>query len=439
MKQANQYESAGLYEEAADLYIRSLQANSDNMESKVGLKKTGQLALDNKQKQFSQLYQSRQTKEAVYAYIDAENYLRQAESLGVYLNFDQTNRSHFEEVKTIYLDKLYKEGVNYLQQENFMMAEPLLGEIRNIDNSYKDTREQWIIARYEPIYRDGINFTSTGLNRKAYYAFDQVLRGAGGYKDAVSLREKALHKATITIALVPFFTSNQSQNTTAEQLQSHTISAVSNLKTPFYRVIYDPVINSFGKLNFITEPMLAIQLMKAAGLKLSTNYLLTAKITTCTQFTNPVKNIPQKAYLKITKNRTTESGERESYQTYEKVYYNQQKGNSGASLSISYMLINIETNEVLVSNVFNGSDADETLSASFDGNYKNLVPGTWKYSSKKDPMDRMVTSTTAINQLRKSFNTKSKEIISGNKLMENLIIQATIAMASDIERFNPEK
>ena len=41
-KKASEFEKAGLYEDAADFYYKSVQKNDKNVEAKLGLRKNGQ-------------------------------------------------------------------------------------------------------------------------------------------------------------------------------------------------------------------------------------------------------------------------------------------------------------------------------------------------------------------------------------------------------------
>ena len=55
-KLALKNEQAGLYEDAAELYLKSLNADKENIDAKIGAKKNGQLTLDDKLRKFSKSY-----------------------------------------------------------------------------------------------------------------------------------------------------------------------------------------------------------------------------------------------------------------------------------------------------------------------------------------------------------------------------------------------
>ena len=73
-KQAAKFEQAGLYEDAAEYYYEAVKRKDSNVEAKLGLRKNGQITLENKLSAFMTAYNGADYQEAVYKYKDAESY-----------------------------------------------------------------------------------------------------------------------------------------------------------------------------------------------------------------------------------------------------------------------------------------------------------------------------------------------------------------------------
>lgn len=110
VKKASLLENSGLYSDAANNYFNSLQKNINNIDAKLGLKRTGQLVLDDKIENFKSLYQNGSAKEAVYAYRSAEDYLKKIQGVGIKLIFPEEEKNYYREVEDTYLNQIYGEA-----------------------------------------------------------------------------------------------------------------------------------------------------------------------------------------------------------------------------------------------------------------------------------------------------------------------------------------
>jgi hypothetical protein len=84
-KRGLKFEEAGLYDMAAQAYFRSLKANANNIDARIGLKKNGQRVLDEKVLQVHSAYEASDYKKTVYGYLDAKEYKDMVATLAVEL------------------------------------------------------------------------------------------------------------------------------------------------------------------------------------------------------------------------------------------------------------------------------------------------------------------------------------------------------------------
>jgi hypothetical protein len=129
VKKGLKLENTGLYMDAAQEYYRSLVANRNNIDAKLGLKRTGQLVLEDKIDQFKSQYQNGTPKDAVYAYRNAEEYYKKVKNVGVPLIFPEEQKSYYREVEDVYLNQVYVDASKALDLEEFGTAEKLFAEV----------------------------------------------------------------------------------------------------------------------------------------------------------------------------------------------------------------------------------------------------------------------------------------------------------------------
>ncbi|TAJ15568.1 hypothetical protein DMA11_01355 [Marinilabiliaceae bacterium JC017] len=438
VNKAQKLDDAGLYQEAADMYYKSLQANAKNIDAKLGLKRTGQLVLDDKIKSFKNLYNNSTDKDAVYAFLAAEKYYQQVAVFGIQLELPEENRAYFNEVKETYLDKQYAEAIKALNLEEFSPAEKLFHEILTIDANYKDSKTHWITAKYEPVYREGNDYLASNLNRSAYYNFERILKETGNYKNSLSLKEEALNKALITIAIVPFnyYSSNQKQ--AAAQLKAKIVNNVNHFKSPFFKVINDQVINSIPKHNLGSDPVTTVQWLKNNGANITAKTILTGRIVRFDRYDGDLVKEPKKGYIKHSYDVVDgKTGEVEHKTVYNKVKYYECKKHNHVQLNLEYSLVNIQTGEILLSDVINLETKDEINYAKFDGDYQQLVPGYWEYADKESESDQVYDDHQAVEQLRTLFRA-NKNIQSTYTLESEVFNQSSNQITHQIEAYNPE-
>ncbi|MFT6355659.1 MAG: hypothetical protein ACJAXD_002655, partial [Cryomorphaceae bacterium] len=187
-KKAVKLEEAGLYSDAALFYYNSLIKNRNNIDARIGLTKMGQRMLNNKVDDFTKTKAMGETKEAVYAYLEAMAYHDKVERLGIELNYPRYITDDYEDVKAAYVKELYNESNELMADKKFNQATVILKEIEKFEPGYKDVSELKNTAVNEPLYLAAVQHFDAGRYRLAYYEFDEVYRADPNYKDAAILR-----------------------------------------------------------------------------------------------------------------------------------------------------------------------------------------------------------------------------------------------------------
>jgi hypothetical protein len=430
VKKAVKFEEAGLYEDAAEYYYQAVLKKDSNVDGKLGLRKTGQMTLDRKLADFTQAYKQADYKKAVYNFLEAEKYYNKVTAVRVELDFPEYHKEYYEEAKGDYLNKKYADGVDKLNREDFAEALIVFEEIKKIDDEYKDAKELYITAKYEPMYRDAAQYLETGLYRTAYYTYKSIISGAGTYKQCVALKDEAQEKGTITVLVSDLSYSGYKMRETAGSVTSNLKGQLSRLDNPFLRIIDPSSLN----VNIYENGQMNMQAANLAGIKA----VLTGTITDAKAINGRLVKTEKRGYLKTVTKSKDKEGKEISTVKYSKTSYLEYKQRNRAELDLNYKLVSTEDNSVMLSDALNLSDSDRIHYATFGGDKKKLIPGYWKYKSKKSSEDVKKDNKTDIRKLQNLLKA-DKSIKSSSALLNGLIGKSVKEVTTKIDKYNPEK
>ncbi len=411
MKQASEFENAGMHAEAAELYFQVLRKSNTNIEAITGLRRTGEFTLQRKLSAFNRAYNERKNQEAVSHYQDALAYYNRIKRVNVNLNFPSFYHDYYNEVKDVYLDDLYFEAMNFLQNDNFVRAESTFRNILGLDPNYRDAANQLKIAVNEPKYRESLALMESGNYRPAYFKLDEIIKNMGTYKDAHDLRRESLEKGTVSIAVAPIKNSSSTRNL-ERTLENEIIDKIQSLDNPFLKLI------DYSQMKEVVrrrEPTAII------GFTAPTATLF-CEIISFNYNAGRLSETKKTGWLrKRVRFTNRETGSTEYRNEYTKVQYSEFSISRSVSIRISYRLINERTSEIINSGTRNFTTSDNIHYADYDGDNDNLVPGYWKYrlvSSNEDVINDNARDVRALQNLLnarktiKTYNTLLAEVYS---------------------------
>ncbi|NVO11473.1 MAG: hypothetical protein HXX16_16035 [Bacteroidales bacterium] len=434
-KKGLKYEQAGMYEMAAQSYLRSLQANQNNIDARIGLKKNGQRLLDQKLLTVQSDYDANEDKKTVYDYLDAKGYLDQVGSLGVELLMSERTTEMFKEIKPKYVEKIYNEAQVLLDDEKFKQSEELLAEVQRLEPGYGKTDEMMKVSKCEPIYRQGKEFLSTNMYRKAYASFDQILRGQGSYKDSKELREEALMKGMVTITMNSL-TNKSGYDNVQPMIESKIRTSLNNLKNPFVKIIDTQNTN---QIIATQQQGLSQGSDIQVGKILAAKAIFSASIISFNINEGRLNKQVKRGYLKeeiATKDPVT--GETKKEYKYHKVNYTEYSQANKVSSSFQYQLTSTETSSILVSDAMDISADDDIHYATFEGNGNMLVPGYWEEIDKDSPRDKVNDTSYEVGVLQGLLKLK-RNIKSIETLKVEVIDNIASRVAHKVDVYNPEE
>jgi tetratricopeptide (TPR) repeat protein len=435
VKRAQKFEDAGLYEIAAENYLRSFNANPKNIDAATGLRRAGQRSLDLKASNVDKACASGDDRATVYSFLDVMAYHKKIRKTGIDLSVPGQARTCYEEAKPRFLAASYEEARLLLEEENFSRAESILSEIKQVDPDYRDLGQYMRISKSEPLYREGINQLNNGSYRKAHMTFSNLINNYGPYKDANELREDALSNGMLTIAIADFH-NKSSQENTHDIIKTRINAAVSNLNNPFIRVV-----DSKNTALFLEEQEKAALTgsRMQIGRLMAARALLTGSLLEFDVQEGRTQRTERRAYLKeVFETEDNVTREKSTRTVYHKVTYNEIRRENQASGSFQFQLSSAETGAVLVSGVAELKPADKIHFAVFEGKHENLVPGHWEYRDRESPKDVINKEPAAVRSLLNLF-AASNTIRTTAELQNELINGIAREVSQAINNYNPEQ
>lgn len=191
-KQASQYEAAGMFKEAADLYYQAAIKKPQVVEFKTGLKRSGQIYLEDLAAGINQAYNRGDYRKSVYDYLAMQEFAAKVKRAGIDLNIDYSTQRIYENARELYLTERYEQGQKLITEQNFEEAKQVFSEVHNINPDFKDTKSYLNTATLEPLYQSGSNLFSQRKYMDAYREWERVSARDPNYKDVKILLEQAL-------------------------------------------------------------------------------------------------------------------------------------------------------------------------------------------------------------------------------------------------------
>jgi curli biogenesis system outer membrane secretion channel CsgG len=425
-KKAAQLDAAGMYAEAADMYLQAVQRNAKNVEAKIGLKQAGQRLLDDKLGTFFKTVNMDQDRAAaVKSFLEARAYQERVGRLGVVLDIPDHYRTEFERVKGEHLVDLYNRGQALLEQQDFAAAERTFSEIAKLEPGYKDASSLQAVAYLEPLYRAGKADFDAGRYRKAYEGLNKVVTKDAGYKDASELMQQAITKGQFSIAVLPF-TATAKAASVRPKVQAYAITALTSTRDPFLKVVDRENIDRILEeqrlsLSGVVDEQTAVRVGNLIGAQA----VLMGEVVDYREEPGTLRRSTKEAFESYRQEQINkETGEKYYVTKYRPVTYTEYLHERRVIISFSYRLVSLETGEVLVSKVVDQQATDQAYYATYTGNRDALLP---KANGVVD------LSNNARNQLRSLLNAP-REVKSVADLSNEVVNTSCSAMARTIQQ-----
>lgn len=376
-KKGKKLEEAGLLEEAAAMYLTSLQKNRGNIDAKIGMKSTGQVVLNKHLQEFVQKKEFGNKKEAIQAYQLAEKYKQRVAALGVELAIAEFYQNDFQDFKLLYMDELYSKGLELMDEENFKDAEVLFREINALDPSYQDAGNLADIAYVEPIYKKGVEHFDAEQYRAAYNDFTTIIKRTGAYKNSMELQKESLENGLFTIAMIPFENSTSLKGLDSK-VAAYALEALTTVNDPFLKVVDRNNLalimeeQQLGLSGVINE-----QTAVSVGELIGAQAFITGTVLNYNKIDGQPTRSDREGYRQYqVKKLNTETNKYYYEAKYEKTSYREFYDFNKVVISFQYKLVSLKTGEILQSRIIEKEQISETRWTEYEGDVQSLYPST---------------------------------------------------------------
>ncbi len=425
MKDGYSYSEAGMHQEAVDSFKASLTRKSSNVDARTGLKTSAQRVLDRLLDDYNQADMSANDADAVYRYLDSENFLNEIKAYNIELFIPNHYKRSFEKNRTSFLGRLYDEGMTFLDGEDFDQAQARFDEILNIDPEYRDVKSLKGTSVMEPKYRAANELMEQRRYREAYALYDAVTRRDASYKDAYERREEALQAGRFVLAVLPFENSSLEPNV-EKRIHAYAVNNLVGSSNPFLKVVdrqnLDEIIAEQDfSLSGLANDASAVEVGNLTG----AHAILLGQVIDFRVDPGQLRMTHIEAYESYSESVLQDDGSKKDITKYRPVRYMDYTNKNRVFVSFMIKLLDLETSEILVSEVVEREIGDDIHWASYKGSLKNLVP---KVNYKPS------TSRAAINDLRSLFDQRS-DLISIDQLVNSAYQEVGAMIATRVDAY----
>ena len=418
-------ESEGMYKEASNFYYESLKKDIKNIDAAIALKKVGFRIYQDYMDELSEANKREFHKDAVYAYLNAEEFRQKLSSVNVNISKDKVGEMNYKESKEKYSEILIEKSNNLLAEEKFKEAEVHLNELVKLNPENQNIQEMRAMAYSEPIYREGLKNMESDQNRKAYYNFSKITN----YKDSKELQKLSQEKATFKIAIIPIVNNTPNKNV-SNKLYGYIFKDILNKKNPFLQLLDQKQVRSILSdkgINIESFNNNNQKFLNTMAQVFGVNAFLRSEVTSVDYNKEELKPRDRFAYNRFVKTITSE-GKKKELVRYQKATYKEYNASNSIYISFNFSLISKE-GQILISDAISKKTSSSVHYANYKGDYRKLYPQYKGQPSIDKAMRKELHSLFSANRrLRSNIELENENVIYLSRKLANKVIS-----------YNPEK
>jgi len=425
-KKGIKMEAAQLNIEASNYYYQALLKKPEYIEAREALSRAGGRVLNDKLSVFFNESQLGNKKEAINAYLDAKKYKERLAAVSVNLSIPPQYTEDFNDIKKVYLNELYEQGLVFLDQEDYESAEEMFREIVILEPNFKDTKKLKNIALVEPLYRTGKSALEEFKYRTSYNAFLEVVAIEPGYKDSEELMQEALEEGMVYIGLIPFDNATTLKNA-EKKAEAYNLNALNQTLDPFLTVIdrtnYQQLLNE-QRINLsgaVNESTAA-----EAGKLLGVKWLLGGTLLSLSVENGALSKQKKEGFKSFRVKKLNDAGE-EYYETqYKRTYYYEYQQRNSVSVSEQIKLTSLTTGEIEVSKIISKEASDYIHYCTYEGDPSKLFPS----------IDGKVNTNRNAKKALDQLLSGNRKIKSREELSNEALQEVAKYVKSEVEKFS---
>ena len=212
-----------------------------------------------------------------------------------------------------------------------------------------------------------------------------------------------------------------------------------NLNNPFIKLVDRTYTQSFINEQIMgLNGQIAENTNAQAGELIGAKAIITGKLVSFSKQKKPISVNEKKAWAERKVRKYNEETEKYFYETvYDKIKYKEYTGSNSVQIGFQFQLISTESGEILLTKLINLNLNDEVHFAESNVNFRNIVPGNWRWQSKESPNDIIENSYIQKRALRQLFKNK-KNLMTVNDLANEIYQEIATEVSQMVNNYNPE-
>ena len=387
-KAAERLEKKGLYNEAAELYLVSLERNKTNADANIKLREVGQKYVDYLASSFYWNFSIEQDEKALEYYDNLTRFVSKCKILKIDLEFPKSYNDDYSLLVDRYCDKNYHEGLKLFRRERYAEALVSLRKVFDLKANYRDIERLMKISKCEPLYQSAIRNIELKNYQPALTNLKGIIDNYSDYKDSKELFNIFSQVNIPNVLIVP--TASTDSNNIKQTLLNSFINLKQRGKSSV-KIIHNPILQ-------LNKPEINFDLMQALRKATGAKYFFVFDVTDKKVTKPPVKKESYTCYRRISENNISSV-----IIKYLPSFYNSITSQRTYSYVFRYKLFNMENMQSVMTENRNINKIDVVNYHEFSVfSQKSEITNYFPYHPNNTPLDQQYDCTN----WRSKFNAK---------------------------------
>ncbi len=373
VKKAKKMEAAGMMEQAAAHYMTALRKKPENLDAITGLKRTGQIVLQQHFVDFDEALIRNDRESAINAFQKAEKYFEQVKSVGVTLEFPGAKRVMFESVKNAHVQEIYVIGADHLENLRYAEALEIFENIEGLVPGFKDAKELGDYCYCKPRYEEAAGNMENEMFRSAHKLYTEIVARDASYEDAQSRLQESLDQGKYTVALMKFDNGTTTANVN-NKLSAYVEQSLMGSSDPFLTIVDRESLELILQEQHLELSGLTSGSELEIGSLLGAKAILKGTVMDCSYSRSSLHQENKSGFEKYRVEKINSEGKKYYETKYKPTSYRTYNQSGILNMSFNLKMISMETGTVLKSETVQVNLSDQINYAYYGGNKNNLYP-----------------------------------------------------------------
>ena len=373
VKKARKMEAAGMMEQAAAHYMTALRKKPENIDAITGMKRTGQIVLQQHFADFDEAVLKNERENAISSFQKADKYYEVVKSVGVTLVFPSQKRTMFESVKNAHVQEIYVEGTDHLENLRYEEALDIFENIEELVPGFKDAKGLGNYCYCKPRYELASGHFENELFRSAHTLYSEIVARDASYEDAPTRLQESLDAGKYTVALMKFENGTTTANV-QNKLSAYVEQRLISSSDPFLTIVDRESIQLILNEQHLELSGLTSGAELEIGSLLGAKAILKGTVMDCSYSKTSLHQENKSGFEKYRVEKINSEGKKYYETKYRPANYRTYNQSGHLNMSFNLKLISMETGTVLKSETVQVNMTDQISYAYYGGNKNNLYP-----------------------------------------------------------------